>query len=522
MAAAETDAAGAHRTPALARLVEGHLPELSYKPAIVCGERVISYSQLESRASKLASAIAEMESESEIRIATLGKNSGLFYELLIGTAKAGACFLPINFRLAPAEIAYIIDDAAPALLFVSDEMCGPAEAALALATVKPRLIRIGTDADPHEEFTQFAASGTGAPAVEPRPEQDVLQLYTSGTTGRPKGGRLSNRNLSKVWELSSEVCGFDYARDDVVLTVMPQFHVAGINSGLITLFHGGTVVVVPDFEPGNIFALIERHRCTQAFLVPAMIIMLLDAYRGEGFDISSLRQIAYGGSAITGALLERARATLACKFSQLYGMTESTGAGTVLAPHEHDLPGKAGSCGRAWPGLEIKIVDEALNELPPRAKGQLVICGETIMSGYWKQEEAFRETVREVGLLTGDGGYMDEDGFVFIEDRIKDMVISGGENIAPTEVENAIAGCPGVKDVAVIGVPSERWGEEVKAVVVADPETPADPAAIITWARGRIASYKVPKSVDFADSIPRNASGKILRRELRERYGPKA
>lgn len=505
---------------ALARLIAVHLPELSDKTAIVSGSKVITFAELEERASRIASAVTQAAPERGTRVAMLSKNSAIFYEALIGTAKAGCCFLPINFRLAPAEIAYILDDAAPALLFVSEEMIDLAEAALALSAAGPRLIRVGSDAELHPDFIAFTGEAGAAPPMDPNPQEDVLQLYTSGTTGRPKGVRLSNRNAAKIWELSPNVCGFDYGRDDVVATVMPQFHVAGINTGLIALFHGATVVVVPDFDPAGMFRLIERHGCTQTFLVPAMIVMLLDAPR-DRTDISSLRQIAYGGSAITGALLDRARRTLDCKFSQLYGMTESTGAGTVLAPHEHDLPGKAGSCGRAWPGLEIKIVDEALRELPPGEKGQLVICGDTIMSGYWQQPEATAEALIEAGLLTGDGGYMDEDGFVFIEDRIKDMVISGGENISPTEVENAIAGCPGVKDVAVIGIPSERWGEEVKAVVVPDPEAAADAGAILAWARSRIASYKLPKSVDFTDAIPRNASGKILRRELRERYGRK-
>jgi acyl-CoA synthetase (AMP-forming)/AMP-acid ligase II len=253
-------------------------------------------------------------------------------------------------------------------------------------------------------------------------------------------------------------------------------------------------------------------------MAPVMINALLQTPGVETADFSSLKAVSYGASPISEAVLVQATKTFGCDFIQFYGMTETTGAGMTLGPAEHR--GKLlRSCGRPWATLEARVADEDGRELPRGQIGEIEMRGPIIMAGYWNRPEATAETIRPDGWLrTGDAGLMDEDGYVFIHDRLKDMIVSGAENVYPAEVENAIQGCPGVADVAVVGVPDDRWGEAVKAVVVAMPGEAPDPADIIAWARQRIAGFKAPKSVDFIDALPRNASGKVLRRELRRPY----
>jgi len=249
-----------------------------------------------------------------------------------------------------------------------------------------------------------------------------------------------------------------------------------------------------------------------------MINALLQTPQIATADLSSLKTVAYGASPISEAVLAQAKARFGCGFIQFYGMTESTGAGTFLPPDAHrgEL---LRSCGKAWPTLEVRILDEVGGEAAVGEIGEIAIKGAIVMAGYWNRPEATAEAVTPDGWLkTGDAGYRDADGYVFVHDRVKDMIVSGGENVYPAEVENAILGCPGVADAAVIGVPDDRWGEAVKAIVVPHADGAPDPAAVIAWARQRIAGFKAPKSVDFIDALPRNASGKVLRRELRKPY----
>jgi acyl-CoA synthetase (AMP-forming)/AMP-acid ligase II len=271
--------------------------------------------------------------------------------------------------------------------------------------------------------------------------------------------------------------------------------------------------VTPDVSPAAILGLIARERVNHAFLAPAIIQMLMAAPEMAGADLASLRTLAYGASPIAEDLLVRAKARFGCEFAQFYGMTETTGAGCLLPDEAHDpARGKLRSCGKAWPGVDLRIVDTGGRDVDT---GEV---GEIVMRGYWNQPEATASSVREGWMHTGDAAYRDAEGYVYIYDRLKDMIVTGGENVYPAEVENAIFGHPGVADVAVIGVPDEKWGEAVKAIVVAKPGTAPDAASVIAWARERIAGYKAPKSVDFVDAIARNLTGKILRRELRKPY----
>ena len=304
-----------------------------------------------------------------------------------------------------------------------------------------------------------------------------------------------------------------------MLAAMPFFHVAGVNIALVAMASGARSAVVRDVAPDLILDLIESEKVNHAFLAPAIILMLSHSPKIGSADLSSMKVLSYGASPISEELLARAKARFRCDFVQFYGMTETTGAGTFLPNAAHDPAlGKLRSCGAAWPGVEVKIVDANGDEAPRGAVGEVLIRGPIVMKGYWRKAVDTAASVRDGWMRTGDAATMDEDGYVFIFDRVNDMIVTGGENVYPAEVENALFGHPSIADAAVIGVPDDTWGEAVKAIVVAKPGAARDAADIIAWARARIAHYKAPTSVDFVDAIPRNITGKILRRQLRDPY----
>ncbi|MDR3513015.1 MAG: long-chain-fatty-acid--CoA ligase [Caulobacteraceae bacterium] len=487
--------------------------------AILFEGETLSYAELDRRSNQVANAMIAANVTPGARISVLAKNHPRWFEVFFGAAKARACLAPINARLAAPEAAFVLEDSDPALFFVGEDFFDIAEQALAGLARRPRLIALTGE---RAGFEPFEAWRDAAPATDPalgeRLSDDVLQLYTSGTTGRPKGVVLTNRNYRRFMEMAGGIEGFAYEPEERVLIVMPLFHVAGTNVSFSGLAQGGTLVLMKDFTPAEALALIEAQGVAHAFLAPAMILMLLQAPQIAETRLSSLRSIAYGASPISEEVLRRAQAAFGCGFVQFYGMTESAGAGTALSPSAHEIPGKLRSCGQAWPDVEVAVLDPEGRPTPVGEVGEIAIRGDIVMDRYWNRPEASAETVRDGWLFTGDAGYFDEDGFLYIHDRLKDMIVTGGENVYPAEVENAIFGCPGVADVAVIGVPSERWGEEVKAVVVLVDDAEADPQSVIAWAKSRIAGYKAPKSVDFVEALPRNPSGKVLRRELRKPY----
>ncbi|WP_430419067.1 long-chain-fatty-acid--CoA ligase [Phenylobacterium sp.] len=480
--------------------------------------RDLTYAELDRRSDRVAGLLQQAGVKPGDRVAWLGRPSEAWFEIFFGVAKARACFAPINSRLAVPEIAFILKDSAANVFFVTPEFF---DAAVTVAEGAGRPIQVIAVGGDHPTFASYAALRNAAPAPSlstPQAEDDVLQLYTSGTTGLPKGVRLSNANYSAFLALRHQIEGFSYDADDTVLILMPMFHVAGTNISFSGMAAGGRIVLQAEFSPPAVLKAFGDERVNHVFLAPVMINALLQTPGVEQADFSSLKTVSYGASPISEAVLAKATEVFGCGFIQFYGMTETTGAGTTLAPGEHrgEL---LRSCGRPWTTLETRIADEDGNTLGAGEIGEIEIRGPIVMAGYWNRPEATAETIRPDGWLrTGDAGFMDENGFFFVHDRVKDMIVSGGENVYPAEVENAILGCPGVADAAVIGVPDDKWGEAVKAIVVKAAGQDPDPAAIIAWARGRIAGYKAPKSVDFIDALPRNPSGKVLRRELRKPY----
>ncbi|MBI1186741.1 MAG: long-chain-fatty-acid--CoA ligase [Alphaproteobacteria bacterium] len=488
--------------------------------ALKDGAYETTYAQLDAHASRIADRMIVEGLKPGDRVAILSKNSDFFYEIWFGAMKARAALAGVNFRLAPPEIAYIIDDSDAKILFVGEDFYALAEQALAQMKTRPKLIALDGEHEGYVWYETWRAQGAAIdPMLRGGDDDVVLQLYTSGTTGHPKGVEISNANMVALLGLAHGVAGFNYEADDNVINAMPQFHVAGTNIGIVAIASGARLHILRDLVPAQIIAMIEREKINHAFFVPAVILMLMQAPEMATADLTSVRTVSYGASPIAEELLIRARDRFNCGFLQFYGMTETCGAGTHLPPEAHDpARNKLRSCGIPWPGVSVKVVDAEGNECKPGEVGEIVIKAPIVMRGYWKRPDATAEAVKDGWMHTGDAAYMDEEGFFFIYDRVKDMIVSGGENIYPAEVENAIFSHPDVADVAVIGVPDDKWGESVKAIVITKPGAAADPDSIIAHTRERLAGYKVPKTVDFVDAIPRNASGKILRRELRKPF----
>jgi acyl-CoA synthetase (AMP-forming)/AMP-acid ligase II len=484
--------------------------------ALTFADRDTSYDALDRRASQVANGLIAAGLCPQSRVALLDKNHDSFFEIWFGAAKANAVLVPVNWRLARPEIAFIVNDAKAEILFIGAEFLDTVAAIRdQLASVREVVV---TDRDYPAWRDRQATTDPDLPTVC----ADVcIQMYTSGTTGRPKGAQLTNANL--LTELSLVGTMGDWARwqnSDVSLVVMPLFHIAGAGYAMAGFFSGAQNVLLREVVPQQILDAIGRYRVTKACFVPAVILFLIQCPGIRDADLSSLQLIIYGASPIPTALLRSALEVFRCKFAQVYGLTETTAAITCLPPEEHADPDSERllSCGRALDGVEIRVVGPTGESLPPRQVGEIVCRTALVMKGYWNLPDETAKAFDGGWFHTGDAGYLDEAGYLYIYDRVKDMIISGSENVYPAEVESALYGHPAIADVAVIGVPDERWGEAVKAIIVLKPDRQATEVEILAYARERIAGYKLPKSIDFVDALPRTPSGKILKYELRESY----
>lgn len=505
--------------PVLADLVRRHAVERADAVALTFEGRDTSYAAFDALAGRVANGLIAAGVAPGNRVAFLGKNSDVYFEYWFGAAKAGVVLVPVNWRLAVPEIAYILADSGPKHVLVDPEFLDRLDlgAGYAILTTTPT--------DGYPDFTTWR---DGHDAVDPHRDagydEPVLQLYTSGTTGNPKGAMLASRSLLDL-RLTTPADAMpawnQWGPDDVALVAMPIFHISGSGWGMWSLQHGGKAVIVREFDPHQVLALLTQHRITKIMMVPTAMRIVCDHPDAPSTDFSFLKYICYGGSAIPLDLLRQAIGVFGCGFAQMYGMTETAGTIVGLPPNDHDPQGntRMRGVGLPLPGVAVKIVDEQGAEVPRGEVGEIAVRSAANMIGYFGKPEATAETIDADGWMrTGDAGTMDGDGYIYLADRIKDMIITGGENVYPAEVENALYGHPQVSDVAVIGVPDPKWGEAVKAIVVpVEGETP-DPAALIGWARERIAAYKAPKTIDFRTTLPRNPSGKILRRLLRDEY----
>ncbi|WP_374572830.1 long-chain-fatty-acid--CoA ligase [Phenylobacterium sp.] len=478
--------------------------------------RSTTFSEFDRLSSRCANALIAAGVRPGDRVGVLAKGSDDFYVLWFGCLKARACLTPVNWRLAPPEIAFIVKDAGCRLMVCGAEY---AEVVAGLPEACPDLTTVVQFEPGHESWPSFrewiGAASDADPRLASQPDDDAIQLYTSGTTGLPKGVQLTEANYMAVFASAGQAWA-NFEPGEVVLVAMPLFHVAGANLGMLSLYYGAKAVILREVDPALILRLIGEHGIKHAFLVPALINMLLQHPELPAADVSSLEQVYYGASPIAEDVLLRAQKAFGAGFTQLYGLTETIGGGAYLSPEAHDpARGKLRSCGVAAPGYEVRV-RAAGRDAEPLEVGEIQIRSAGVMKGYWNRPEATAEAIDAEGWFkTGDAGFFDTDGFLHIHDRVKDMIVSGGENVYPAEVENALFSHPAVADAAVIGVPDERWGEAVKAIVVLRPGAEASADEIIAHCRTQIAGYKAPKSVDFADVLPRNPSGKVLRRELR-------
>ncbi|MBE7417571.1 MAG: long-chain-fatty-acid--CoA ligase [Ideonella sp.] len=493
-----------------------HTPD---RTALVVAGRSVTFAELDARSSAVAQALLGERMAAGARIAWLGLNSERSFEMLFGCAKARCVFCPINWRLAPAEIEQIVDDAGAELLFVGKRF---ADVAAALAAPRLRkVIVIDDDGDAHERYLDWRDRHAGAdPPGGAAADDAAIQIYTSGTTGRAKGVVLSaGALLSTGSEDAGEMAWNGWRADDVGLLTMPCFHIAGLRWGIMGLWPGACTVVMPEFSAAGVVEAIARRRVTRLFLAPTAIRMVLDAAGKRSGDFSSLRLVWYGASPMPPELLRDAMDTLRCAFVQTYGMTETGAQATYLPPSDHVAGGaRLASAGKALPGVRLRVVGGDGAELAAGAVGEICVRSPSNMLGYWRRDDETRAVLRDGWMHTGDAGYLDADGYLFIRDRIKDMIVSGGENVYSVEVENALAGHPAVAEAAVIGVPDPIWGEAVKAVVVLAPGSTASADELIAHVRQRIAAYKAPKSIDFAAALPRSSLGKVLKGSLREGY----
>jgi long-chain acyl-CoA synthetase len=513
-----TDPTGRDTTAGLLRFWAREKPD---HPALRCRDRQLTYAQLLERSCRVANGLREAGVGPGDRVAFIDKNSPEQVELMFGAALINAVPAPVNYRLAPPEIAVIVNDSEAKVFVVGEEFLPAVEkASPVLAGVRLLVIGDGGSRPSYAEWRD--AHSADDPGTVPGPGDVGFQLYSSGTTGRPKGVQLTQANLAAARGPYPDL--IDLGPDAVSLVAMPLYHIGGSGWLLAALAQGATNVIVREIIPPDLVELIEREGITHAFLVPAVLQFLLAVPGMAERDYSRLSYFMYGAAPISEKVLATSIRTFKCRFVQLYGLTETTGTVVYLPETDHDPEGpdrhRLRAIGMPLPGTEIRVVDlVAGGDVSGRDVGEIWVKGPTVMKGYWKMDDQTAETILPGGWLrTGDVGYHDADGYLYIHDRVKDMIVSGGENIYPAELENAIMAHPDVADVAVIGIPDDKWGETPKAVVVRLPGADLVEADVLVHCRQRLAGFKCPTSVDFVDELPRNPSGKVLKKDLRALY----
>jgi acyl-CoA synthetase (AMP-forming)/AMP-acid ligase II len=481
-----------------------------------------SFAELHDRERRCVSALRALGVQKGDRVGWLALNHIEYATLMGACFRLGAVMVAINARLVAREIAYVLGDAGINVL-VSETAFLPlvieAQAATGLAAVL--LLDASHDGRPgFSDVVTGQAPDTGPIAASP--DDIAVQMYTSGTTGFPKGALLSHRQLLMATAkpgLTGNPQFGQWQDGDISLVAMPVFHVSGTAWLLMGMVHGVPSVILPRPDIAGIVAAIVAERITHLVLVPAVMLAITQYLETAPADLSCVKELSYGASPIPLDVLRRSiRAFPRASFIQVYGATETSASVTYLPPQDHDPAGndRMRSCGKPFPCDEIRIIDGDGKLLPTGAVGEIIIRSPTNMAGYHNKPEATAKALIDGWYHSGDAGYLDADGYLYIHDRVKDMIVSGAENIYPAEVENALHEHPAVADCAVIGVPDDKWGEAVKAIVVKKAQV--TPEELIAFARERIAGYKVPKSVDFIDALPRNPSGKILKKDLREPF----
>ena len=516
---APTKAAGGITT--IAGIIRTHAKNLSGKVALVQGDRVQTWHELYQRSSQVAQALKAAGVGNQDRVAFLDKNSIEHFEVFYGCAMLNAVSVDINFRLAPPEVAYIVNDSRAKVFVVGPDFVPVLDAIAGELPHTKKIVVIGGHPK-HESYESWVAGHSPVdPGVNSRPNDVAFQLYSSGTTGRPKGVMLTNDNFLGILPSARDLWGMN--EHAINLVAMPLFHIGGSGWATAGQYNGCKSIILREtVDVGGIVKMIGEHRITHAFMVPALLAFTLMVPDIDKADFSSLKLIAYGASPISEQVLAQSLKTFKCQFVQVYGLTETTGVVTMLMHEDHDVDGPRKhllrSCGKPSMGIELKIVDEKGKEVAAGEVGEIIIRSKQVMKGYWNMPEETAKSIRNGWFYTGDAGYKDKEGYVYIHDRVKDMIVSGGENVYPAEVENALMKHPAIQDVAVIGIPDDRWGEVPLAIVVRKAGVEVTEDDIVAFGRTQLAGFKTPKKVAWIDALPRNPSGKILKKDLRAPY----
>jgi acyl-CoA synthetase (AMP-forming)/AMP-acid ligase II len=496
-----------------------HSPD---RDALLCEDRRVTYADLHRRSNRVARALIASGADPGSRVVYLGRESEHYYILLFACAKAGTVLVPVNRRLTAPEVEHVLRDSGARLVFVEPRYVPVVERATKHLPVVPTAIPVIATADGGADFAEWAADASAADLGRTSGPDDVLvQMYTSGTTGLPKGVVLAHRSFFQVRNAlaAAGLDWIDWREGDVSLIGVPGFHIGGLWWALQGFNAGITNVALRAFTGAEALARIQGHRVSVACLVPAMLRLMLTDRSVTTADFASLRKVVYGGSPIDETLLEQCLKRIGCEFAQIYGLTESGNTAVCLPPAEHVMGGpRMRAAGRPYPGFAVEIRDNAGKRLATRETGEVWIRTPAHMVEYWGLPEATAQTLVDGWLGTGDAGYLDDDGFLFICDRIKDTIIVAGENVYPAEIERVLAEHDAVVEAAVVGIPDKRWGEAVHAFVVLASDAKASPRDLVRFQRGRLANFKIPTSYAYLEKLPRNASGKILRRELRDAF----
>jgi len=498
-------------------LAAHHAPETV---AVRFQDRSSTYRQLRDRCWRLSNALGKVGEPGD-RVAILAENCPEYVECYYGVPGAAMALTLLNYRLSARELTYIIGNAAPRILVVEPKYLPTIRQIRAEIPSVERILLIGAEAEDCEGFDDFVATGEPTEPQRRPSESDLCWLlYTSGTTGLPKGAMLTHRNLMAA--VLNSMCAWEAAPDEVCMFTFPQFHVAGY---VMPMYHlrGWPVVLLRSFDPQTLLGNVETYGVTNTAMAPTMIAMLLEDPGTDRFDLSSLRRIGYGASSMPAEVLRKARLRWPqVGFSTGFGMTELSGNVMFMSPADHVRAADEGlpilrSVGRQMPLARVRVIDDEGRDAAPNTPGEIVVKGDQVLSGYWRNPEATEASFIDGWFRSGDVGQWDEDGYLYIVDRKKDMILTGGENVYPREVEEILYEHPAVVEAAVLGAPDPTWGEKVVAVVCARAGESVSGAELVAFCRERIASYKKPRHVVFIDVLPRNASGKVLKRELRER-----
>ncbi len=502
-----------------------------YKEGVVCGERRFTYQEFTNRVFRLAHCLTRLGIKKGDKVAVLHPNCHYFLEAYYGISLIGAISVPINYRLSPGEISFILKDSEAKILIVDPIFQKTIEGLRGETSQIENLIWTGDEKIPKEarnlNYEELILQSKGEPFPEiPMDGEDLAQIYyTSGTTGRPKGVMLTHKNV--MTHALGTIAEIHLTDRDVWIHVAPLFHLADAWATWAITWVGGTHVMVREFDPKVVLETIQKEKVTLTNLIPTMLNLMVNHPEVGRFDYSSLRVLLSGGAPIAPEVVRKIIETFKCDYIQTYGMTETSPYLTlsILKNHLRTLPPEEqlkikSKTGREFIAVELKVVNDKGEEVKKDEKevGEIIVKGDIVTRGYWKLPEETEKTIKDGWLYTGDLAVIDEEGYVTIVDRKKDMILTGGENVYSTEVENVLYMHPSILECAVIGVPDPKWGEAVKGVVVLKPGHKATEEEIIRFCKERMAHYKAPKSIDFMDALPRTGSGKIHKKGLKDKY----